>query len=138
MPEVFNDVLDRLKAVRLFAALDESAALAAANKRIGNILKKVDFKIPETINHDLLSVEAEKSLAAALENIMPQVNASFKAGNFTDALQAFATLRTDVDNFFNDVMVMDPNTALRDNRLALLTKMHTLMNQVADIGKLAA
>ncbi|MFM6923017.1 MAG: glycine--tRNA ligase subunit beta, partial [Polynucleobacter victoriensis] len=99
LPEVFNDVLDRLKAVRLFAALDESAALAAANKRIGNILKKVDFKIPETINHDLLSVEAEKSLAAALENIMPQVNASFKAGNFTDALQAFATLRTDVDNF---------------------------------------
>ena len=138
LPEVFNDVLDRLKAVRLFAALDESAALAAANKRIGNILKKVDFKIPETINHDLLSVTAEKSLAAALENIMPQVNASFKAGNFTDALQAFATLRTDVDNFFNDVMVMDPNTALRDNRIALLTKMHTLMNQVADIGKLAA
>lgn len=138
LPEVFNDVLDRLKAVRLFGALNESAALAAANKRIGNILKKVDFKIPETINHDLLSVEAEKSLAAALENIMPQVNASFKAGNFTDALQAFATLRADVDNFFNDVMVMDPNTALRDNRLALLTKMHTLMNQVADIGKLAA
>jgi len=138
LPEVFNDVFDRLKAVRLFAALDESAALAAANKRIGNILKKVDFKIPETINHDLLSVTAEKSLAAALENIMPQVNASFKAGNFTDALQAFATLRTDVDNFFNDVMVMDPNTALRDNRIALLTKMHTLMNQVADIGKLAA
>ncbi|MFM1870386.1 MAG: hypothetical protein RLY99_1130 [Pseudomonadota bacterium] len=138
LPEVFNDVLDRLKAVRLFGALDESAALAAANKRIGNILKKVDFKIPETVNHDLLSLEAEKSLAAALNNIMPKVNESFQAGNFTDALQAFATLRTDVDNFFNDVMVMDPNTALRDNRLALLTQMHGLMNQVADIGKLAA
>ena len=138
LPEVFNDVLDRLKAVRLFGALDESAALAAANKRIGNILKKVDFKIPETVNHDLLTLDAEKSLAAALNNIMPKVNASFKAGNFTDALQAFATLRTDVDNFFNDVMVMDPNTALRDNRLALLTQMHGLMNQVADIGKLAA
>ena len=138
LPEVFNDVLDRLKAVRLFGALDESAALAAANKRIGNILKKVDFKIPDTVNHDLLTLDAEKSLAAALNNIMPKVNASFKAGNFTDALQAFATLRTDVDNFFNDVMVMDPNTALRDNRLALLTQMHGLMNQVADIGKLAA
>ena len=138
LPEVFNDVLDRLKAVRLFGALDESAALAAANKRIGNILKKVDFKIPDAVNHDLLTLEAEKSLAAALNNIMPKVNASFKAGNFTDALQAFATLRTDVDNFFNDVMVMDPNTALRDNRLALLTQMHGLMNQVADIGKLAA
>mgnify|MGYP000585399144 FL=1 len=138
LPEVFNDVLDRLKAVRLFGALDESAALAAANKRIGNILKKVDFKIPDTVNHDLLTLVAEKSLAAALNNIMPKVNASFKAGNFTDALQAFATLRTDVDNFFNDVMVMDPNTALRDNRLALLTQMHGLMNQVADIGKLAA
>ena len=137
-PKVFNDVLDRLKAVRLFGALEESAALAAANKRIGNILKKVDFKIPETVNHDLLSLDAEKSLATSLDNIMPQVNASFKAGNFTDALQAFSTLRTSVDNFFNDVMVMDPNTALRDNRLALLTKMHSLMNQVADIGKLAA
>jgi glycyl-tRNA synthetase beta chain len=82
-------------------------------------------------------LDAEKSLAKALDQILPQVNKSFKNGQFTEALQAFATLRVEVDNFFNDVMVMDPDTKLRDNRLALLSKMHGLMNQVADIGKLA-
>jgi glycyl-tRNA synthetase beta chain len=138
LPVVFGDVLERLKAVRLFSALDESTALAAANKRIGNILKKVDFKIPDSVDNNLLTLDAEKSLAKALDQILPQVNQSFKNGQFTEALQAFATLRVEVDNFFNDVMVMDPDTKLRDNRLALLAKMHGLMNQVADIGKLAS
>jgi glycyl-tRNA synthetase beta chain len=138
LPVVFGDVLERLKAVRLFSALDESTALAAANKRIGNILKKVDFAIPASVDNSLLALDAEKSLAKALDQILPQVNQSFKNGQFTEALQAFATLRVEVDNFFNDVMVMDPDTKLRDNRLALLAKMHGLMNQVADIGKLAS
>jgi len=138
LPVVFGDVLERLKAVRLFSALDESTALAAANKRIGNILKKVDFPIPTGIDNNLLTLDAEKSLAKALDQILPQVNQSFKNGQFTEALQAFATLRVEVDNFFNDVMVMDPDAKLRDNRLALLAKMHGLMNQVADIGKLAS
>jgi glycyl-tRNA synthetase beta chain len=138
LPVVFGDVLERLKAVRLFSALDESTALAAANKRIGNILKKVDFSIPDNVDSNLLTLEAEKSLAKALDKILPQVNQSFKNGQFTEALQAFATLRVEVDSFFNDVMVMDPDTKLRDNRLALLAKMHGLMNQVADIGKLAS
>jgi glycyl-tRNA synthetase beta chain len=138
LPVVFGDVLERLKAVRLFSALEESTALAAANKRIGNILKKVDFSIPAGIDHNLLTLDAEKSLAKALDQILPQVNQSFKNGQFTEALQAFATLRVEVDNFFNDVMVMDPDAKLRDNRLALLAKMHGLMNQVADIGKLAS
>jgi glycyl-tRNA synthetase beta chain len=138
LPVVFGDVLERLKAVRLFSVLDESTALAAANKRIGNILKKVDFSIPANVDSNLLTSDAEKSLAKALDQILPQVNQSFKNGQFTEALQAFATLRVEVDNFFNDVMVMDPDTKLRDNRLALLAKMHGLMNQVADIGKLAS
>jgi glycyl-tRNA synthetase beta chain len=69
---------------------------------------------------------------------MPQVTRAFEQGNFTVALQAFATLRNDIDQFFNDVMVMDPDTALRNNRLALLSTLHGLMNKVADIGKLAA
>jgi glycyl-tRNA synthetase beta chain len=137
LPVVFGDVLERLKAVRLFSALAESTALAAANKRIGNILKKADFPIPANVDNNLLMLDAEKSLAKALDQILPQVNKSFKNGQFTEALQAFATLRVEVDNFFNDVMVMDPDTKLRDNRLALLSKMHGLMNQVADIGKLA-
>ncbi len=137
-PQVFNDVLERLKAVRLFAALPESSALAAANKRIGNILKKVDFAIADQVESSLLTVEAEKSLAKALDQIMPQVTQSFKNGQFTEALQSFASLKSEVDNFFNDVMVMDPDEKLRNNRLALLSKLHGLMNQVADIGKLAA
>ncbi|MEO0048103.1 MAG: hypothetical protein RLZZ410_1062 [Pseudomonadota bacterium] len=137
-PQSLDDVLQRLEAVRLFSGLDAAPVLAAANKRIGNILKKVDFEIPKLVDNKLLTLEAEKSLAKALEAIMPEVTRSFEQGNFTVALQAFATLRNDIDQFFNDVMVMDPDTALRNNRLALLSTLHSLMNKVADIGKLAA
>lgn len=137
-PEVFDNILERLEAVRRFSSLDAAPVLAAANKRIGNILKKVDFEIPKAVDQKLLTVEAEISLAEALEKIMPTVNKAFEQGHFTEALQSFATLREDIDQFFNDVMVMDPNTALRNNRLALLTNLHSLMNKVADIGKLAS
>ncbi len=137
-PQLLDDVLQRLEAVRLFSGLDAAPVLAAANKRIGNILKKVDFEIPKSVDNKLLTLDAEKSLAKALEAIMPEVTRAFEQGNFTTALQAFATLRNDIDQFFNDVMVMDPDTALRNNRLALLSKLHSLMNKVADIGKLAA
>ncbi len=137
-PQLLDDVLQRLEAVRLFSGLDAAPVLAAANKRIGNILKKVDFEIPKSVDKKLLALDAEKSLAKALEAIMPEVTRAFEQGNFTTALQAFATLRNDIDQFFNDVMVMDPDTALRNNRLALLSKLHSLMNKVADIGKLAA
>jgi glycyl-tRNA synthetase beta chain len=137
-PQLLDDVLQRLEAVRLFSGLDAAPVLAAANKRIGNILKKVDFEIPKSVDNKLLTLDAEKSLAKALEAIMPEVTRAFEQGNFTTALQAFATLRNDIDQFFNDVMVMDPDTALRNNRLALLSTLHSLMNKVADIGKLAA
>jgi len=137
-PVLFNDVLERLAAVRQFSQLEEATALAAANKRIGNILKKVDFALPEKVNPSLFKLDAEKALAKALDEVMPSVQSAFKAGNFTLALQSFASLRSQVDGFFNDVMVMDPDTALRDNRLALLAEMHQAMNRVADIGKLAA
>ena len=138
VPAFFDDILERLAAVRQFSQLEEATALAAANKRIGNILKKVDFAIPKKVNTSLFKLDAEKALAKALDEVMPQVQAAFKAGNFTAALQSFASLRHQVDGFFNDVMVMDPDTALRDNRLALLAEMHQAMNRVADIGKLAA
>jgi glycyl-tRNA synthetase beta chain len=137
-PQVFNDVLERLEAVRRFSSLDAAPVLAAANKRIGNILKKVDFEIPKIVDQTLLAVDAEISLAKALEKILPTVNKAFEQGHFTDALQSFSTLREDIDRFFNDVMVMDPDTALRNNRLALLSNLHSLMNKVADIGKLAS
>lgn len=137
-PQVFDDVLERLEAVRRFSSLDAAPVLAAANKRIGNILKKVDFEIPKAVDQKLLAVEAEVSLAKALDAILPSVTQAFEQGHFTDALQAFATLRDDIDRFFNDVMVMDPDAALRNNRLALLSNLHSLMNRVADIGKLAS
>lgn len=137
-PQVFNDVLERLEAVRRFSSLDAAPVLASANKRIGNILKKVDFEIPKVVDQTLLTVDAEISLAKALDKIMPTVNKAFEQGHYTDALQSFATLRDDIDRFFNDVMVMDPDIALRNNRLALLSNLHSLMNQVADIGKLAS
>lgn len=137
-PQVFNDVLERLEAVRRFSSLDAAPVLASANKRIGNILKKVDFEIPKVVDQTLLTVDAEISLAKALDKIMPTVNKAFEQGHYTDALQSFATLRDDIDQFFNDVMVMDPDNALRNNRLALLSNLHSLMNQVADIGKLAS
>jgi len=129
--------LQRLEAVREFGLLEEAEALAAANKRIGNILKKVDFSIPKQIDKKLLTAGAETELAQALEKVIPLVQDHFAKGNFTAALKSFAMLRSQVDSFFNDVMVMDPNTTLRDNRLALLSQMHNQMNCVADIGKLA-
>ena len=137
-PQVFDDVLERLKAVRRFSCLDAAPVLASANKRISNILKKVDFEIPKVVDQTLLTIDAEISLAKALDKIMPTVNKAFEQGHYTDALQSFATLRDDIDRFFNDVMVMDPDNALRNNRLALLSNLHSLMNQVADIGKLAS
>jgi glycyl-tRNA synthetase beta chain len=136
-PKTFNDILQRLEAVREFGLLEDAAALAAANKRIGNILKKVDFAIPQQVNSSLLTAGAETELAQALQKVTPLVQDYFSKGNFTAALKSFATLRNPVDSFFNDVMVMDPNTTLRDNRLALLSQMHSQMNCVADIGKLA-
>jgi glycyl-tRNA synthetase beta chain len=136
-PRVIADVLQRLQAVRKFSNLPEAQSLAAANKRIGNILKKVDFEIPTKVDDALLSDGAEKQLADSVKKVTPLVKASFSQGDYTQGLISFASLKDPVDQFFNDVMVMDPNTQLRDNRLALLREMHTMMNQVADIGKLA-
>ena len=137
-PRVIADVLQRLQAVRKFSSLPEAQSLAAANKRIGNILKKADFEIPAKVDDSLLSDGAEKQLADSVKKVMPLVQASFSQGDYTQGLISFASLKDPVDQFFNDVMVMDPNTQLRDNRLALLREMHTMMNQVADIGKLAS
>lgn len=136
-PAVLADVLLRLVAVRRFSNLPEAQSLAAANKRIGNILKKVDFPIPASVNASLFTLEAEKSLAIEVNKALPLAKSAFAQGDFTQGLVSFASLKGPVDQFFNDVMVMDPNTALRDNRIALLSELHTIMNQVADIGKLA-
>jgi glycyl-tRNA synthetase beta chain len=136
-PDRVDDVVQRLEAVQAFAALPESASLAAANKRITNILKKTEAA-PGAVSQDLLLELAERNLAASVERVRPDVDAAFARGDFTGTLKTLARLRDDVDAFFNDVMVMAEDAALRNNRLALLSSLHGMMNRVADISKLAA
>ncbi|NNG23047.1 glycine--tRNA ligase subunit beta [Telluria aromaticivorans] len=135
-PDRVDDVVQRLEAVQAFAALPESASLAAANKRITNILKKTEAAIGE-VKPELLKEQAEKNLAAAIARVRPDVDAAFARGDFTGTLKTLAQLRDDVDAFFNDVMVMADDLLLRNNRLALLSQLHGMMNGVADISKLA-
>jgi glycyl-tRNA synthetase beta chain len=136
-PDRVDDVVQRLEAVQAFAALPESASLAAANKRITNILKKTEAA-PGAVSPALLQEQAERNLVASIERVRPDVDAAFARGDFTGTLKTLARLRDDVDAFFNDVMVMADDLALRNNRLALLSSLHGMMNRVADISKLAA
>jgi glycyl-tRNA synthetase beta chain len=128
----------QLNAVRAFAELPESASLAAANKRVGNILKKVEGGLPTEIVASLLVEPAEKSLSDALAQIKPKADAAFDAGDYTASLQALAALKTPVDAFFDSVMVNADDPALKANRLALLNQLHQTMNRVADLSRLAA
>ncbi|BBU26652.1 glycine--tRNA ligase beta subunit [Burkholderia sp. THE68] len=137
-PTRLDDIVARLDAVREFAALPEAAALAAANKRISNILKKSEQGAPASVNKELLVEAAEKNLYAQIEQVTPRVQSQLAARNYTEALSALAALRESVDTFFNDVMVNAEDPALRNNRLALLNALHQQMNCVADISKLAA
>ncbi|MDP3537452.1 MAG: glycine--tRNA ligase subunit beta [Azonexus sp.] len=137
-PQRLGDIPKRLAAVRTFAALPEAAALAAANKRVSNILKKVEDSVDAWVDTALLKEAAEVALHAALVDVVPQADAAFLTGDYTESLQALAALRAPVDTFFNDVMVNAEDPALRANRLGLLAKLHAAMNQVADISKLSA
>ena len=126
-----------LAAVRAFAQLPESPALAAANKRIGNILKKSSEQAPAEVDPSLLEEPAEQALAAAMRDVTPRADALFEAGDYTASLQTLAALREPVDAFFDAVMVNAEDEALRRNRLALLRTLHRAMNRVADLSKLA-
>lgn len=136
-PDRLDNIIERLDAVQAFAALPEAEALAAANKRITNILKKTEG-VGNTVQQDLLRDSAEQQLFAAMNTLKPEVDAAFAKGDFSTALKALARLRENVDGFFNDVMVMAEDEQLRNNRLALLANLHVMLNQVADISKLAA
>ncbi|CAM8650431.1 GlyS Glycyl-tRNA synthetase, beta subunit [Comamonadaceae bacterium] len=136
-PQRLGDVAKRLTAVRAFAALPESAALAAANKRISNILKKTD-DVDAHVSEVLLQEAAEKALFAAMQTVLPQAQSQWQAGDYTASLQSLAALRVPVDAFFEDVMVNAEQLDLRLNRLGLLKSLHVAMNRVADLSKLAA
>jgi glycyl-tRNA synthetase beta chain len=137
-PPQIHLVPKRLEAVRAFAALPEAAALAAANKRVGNILKKVEGEISDKVEADLLHEPAELALHHALGEIAPKAEAAFAAGDYTASLQVLSALRAPVDAFFDSVMVNAEDEKLRANRLALLAQMYRAMNRVADISRLAA
>jgi glycyl-tRNA synthetase beta chain len=137
MPTRIDLVPARLAAVREFSALPEAAALSAANKRIRNILKKADA-VGTEIDPALFSDPAERILHGALLAAEPLVGAELAAGSYTAALKALAGLRGEVDMFFEQVLVNADDPKLRANRLALLNRLGTLMNQVADISRLAS
>ena len=136
-PERLGEVPKRLAAVRAFAALPESPPLAAANKRISNILKKAD-DVDAHVSPVLLQEDAEKALHAAMQTVLPKAQALFEAGDYTASLQALAELRAPVDAFFDGVMVNAEQPDVRLNRLGLLKTLHLAMNRVADLSKLAA
>ena len=136
-PERLGDVGKRLDAVRAFAALPEAAALAAANKRIGNILKKVP-PVDGHVSTVLLQEPAEIALHAAMQDTLPKANALFEAGDYTASLQTLAPLRGQVDAFFEGVMVNAEALDVRLNRQGLLTSLHQAMNRVADLSRLAS
>ncbi len=137
-PRRLGDIPRRLAAVRTFAALPEAPALASANKRVSNILKKAEGAVSKTVDDTLLKEPAEQALAAALKSVAPQADAAFEQGDYAASLQALAALKAPVDAFFDGVMVNADDVALRNNRLALLASLHAAMNRVADLSRLAA
>jgi glycyl-tRNA synthetase beta chain len=138
-PQRLGDVPKRLAAVRAFAALPEAPALAAANKRISNILKKtLEVDVDPHVSELLLKEAAEIALYAAMKDVVPQANAQFDAGDYTASLQTLAALRAPVDAFFDGVMVNAEALDLRLNRQGLLKSLHDAMNRVADLSRLVA
>ena len=136
-PDQLNEIPARLAAVRSFEKLPESEVLAAANKRISNILKKIEGEVPTKIDPSLFESDAEKALSSAIDQVEPAALADFEAGHYEEMLSRLSTLKTPVDEFFDKVMVNADDPALRANRQALLARLHHLMNQVAELAKIA-
>ena len=136
-PQRLGDIPKRLAAVRAFAALPEAPALAAANKRVGNILKKAG-EVDAHVSLILLKEPAEIALFEAMKVVAPVAKAQFDAGDYTASLQTLAALRVPVDAFFDSVMVNAEEMDLRLNRQGLLKSLHEAMNRVADLSRLAA
>ena len=136
-PERIDRIPLQLSAVRAFMDLPEAASLAAANKRIGNILKKAD-EVPRSFDVSLLIEPAERSLGDAFAGVGPSAEQLYASGDYTGMLKALAPLKLPVDRFFDEVMVNVEDSKLRVNRLGLLAALRATMNRVADISKLTA
>ncbi len=137
-PALLHEIPQRLAAVQTFATLAEAPALAAANKRVGNILRKVEGEVAAKVDSELLQERTEKALAAALNTSKAEADKLFEAGDYTGSLQALAVLKAPIDDFFDNVMVNSDDPALKANRLGLLATLHQAMNRVADLSKLAS
>ena len=137
-PTRLDTIPDRLAALQAFRHLPESAALAAANKRISNILRKSAVTATTQIDTALLLERAEQALYEQLLRLEPQIDQDLQRGQFAEALLQLASLRDPVDVFFDQVMVNADQAALRTNRLALLTRLSALMSGVADLSRLSA
>jgi glycyl-tRNA synthetase beta chain len=136
-PASLVDFSRRLAAVQAFTSLEPAASLAAANKRIANILKKAEGAGGDAVKEKLLTDPAEIALAKALESARERVAPMLEAREYTDVLTALAELRGPVDHFFDDVMVMADDKATRNNRLSLLSELRALFLDVADISRLS-
>jgi glycyl-tRNA synthetase beta chain len=132
-----DQVPRQLDAVRAFAQLPEAPSLAAANKRIANILKQAG-SVPAEFDPELFSEAEEKQLASAFASVQPGFESAFRAGDYTGALRALAVLKAPVDAFFDKVLVMDKDERVRQNRIGFLGKLHATMNRIADLSRLAA
>ncbi|HEY2819035.1 MAG TPA: glycine--tRNA ligase subunit beta [Casimicrobiaceae bacterium] len=137
-PDRIDLVPDQLAAVKLFETLPEADALAAANKRIVNILRKSETDTAAAVDRGRLADGAERDLWLMFQQLSPVVDAHCAKGDYTEALKALATAKPVVDRFFDDVMVMADDPEIRANRLALLRGVAATMNRVADLSKLAA
>lgn len=137
-PTQLSEVPRRLAAVQAFASLAEAPALAAANKRVSNILKKVEGEVKAEVKAELLQEAAEQALHQALAASKPKADQLFEAGDYAASLQTLAALKAPVDTFFDQVMVNADDPALKANRLGLLATLHQAMNRVADLSKLAS
>ena len=135
-PARLDLVPQQLEAVRAFSSLAEAESLAAANKRIGNILKQADA-VPAAYSIELMTQPEEKSLASAYTLMKPNLEGAFQKGDYTGALKALASLKAPVDAFFDKVMVMDKDPRVRANRIGFLGTLHGTMNRIADLSKLA-
>ena len=146
-PDTFEAVLEcfptmplefdkRIRALAAFRKLPEAERLAAANKRIRNILKKLEGELPFQVKSDLLEEEAERFLAAQVTELSAEVLPLMRAGFYREALMKLAALQEPVDRFFDQVMVMVDQVELRNNRIALLNQLHSLFMQVADFSRL--
>ena len=141
LPQRLGNIPKYLNAVQKFAELEESESLAAANKRVSNILNKAAGSFspfnPHIDTNNLLE-PAEKALYTSLIKVKSEADKLFESGNYTASLQALAALKTPVDDFFDNVMVNADDPALKANRLGLLATLHQTMNRVADLSKLAS